>query len=104
MELYIIYGLLGRLLIFLGQKSPYQQIIGRLIGREWVRGFLTDLFSCDLCLGVWIYIFLSLIMKINMYSFYVPVLSEFLTGATMAFLGHLVAIGWREKFSTIIIQ
>ena len=104
MELYILYGLIGKLVIFLGQKAPYQQIIGSLIGNEQVRGFLQDLFDCDLCLGVWVYTLLSWIMKINMYHFYVPVVSEFLTGMSMAFLAHLISIGWKEKFSTIIIQ
>lgn len=104
MELYIIYGLIGKLLIFLAQKAPYQNIIGKLFRGERVRSFLQELFSCDLCLGVWVYTLLSWIMNINMYYFYVPVVSEFLTGASMAFIAHLMTIGWKEKFSTIIIQ
>jgi len=86
------------------QKSPYATFIGKFIGRDDIRGFLQELFSCDLCLGVWVYAILALIMKMNMYSFYVPIVSEFLTGASTAFIVHLVSIGWTDKFSIINIS
>ena len=103
MEHFIIYGLIGRLFIWLWQISPYQRVID-FIGNEKVRGYLQELFDCDLCLGVWVYFILALIMKMNMYNFYVPIVSEILTGASVSFIAHLMAIGWKEKFSTIIIN
>ena len=103
-EQLIIYGLLGRLVVWLWQISPYQRVID-FIGNTTIRGYLQELFDCDLCSGVWAYFILALIMKINMYeSFYVPIVSEILTGASMSFIAHLIALGWKEKFSTIIIN
>lgn len=86
------------------QKSPYQKLIVRFIGNSGIRGFLQELFECDLCLGVWVYTLLAWIMQINMYHFYVPVVSEILTGASASFLVWLVATGFRERFFTIHIS
>lgn len=100
-EQYFIYCLIGKLLIYLVQKSPYAKFIGDIIGRESVRRFLLELLECDLCLGVWIFSLLAWIMKINMYSFYVPIVSEIIVGSSTSFVVHLVSIGWKEKFSII---
>ena len=104
LEHYLFYGAIGKLLIYLVQKSPYGNFIGKIIGREDVRRFLQELLSCDLCLGVFVYAILAWIMKTNIINIYVPVVSELITGAGMSFIVHLLSIGWREKFSIIHIS
>jgi hypothetical protein len=94
-----LYLGLGKLLIYLIQKSPYIRII------KW--GFLTDLLKCDLCLGVWVYFGLSLVFQQIWFIHtivYVPVLSEFLTGCTASFVMWLFSEGWNAKFREYIIK
>ena len=94
-----LYLGLGKLLIYLIQKSPYSKII------KW--GFLLDLFKCDLCLGVWVYFGLSFAFGQTWFIHsipYVPILSEFLTGCTASFVMWLLSAGWHDKFSEFVIK
>jgi len=36
--------------------------------------------------------------------FYVPVVSEFITGGISTFLMHLLSLGWSDKFREIVIE
>jgi hypothetical protein len=95
---FIVYVVVGKLLIFFGQKFPY--FINSKI--EFVR----KLFECDMCLGFWIYFVLAAFLKVRLFDdvyVYVPLLSEIITGCATSFAMHLLSIGWREKFSTVII-
>lgn len=86
----VVYLALGRLLIYLAQKSPY-----------FKKGFLGDLFACDLCLGVWVYSLLSLVFYHVWFIEsmpYTPLLSEVLTGSSASMLMWLMTTGFREKF------
>ena len=96
MELYLLYTLVGRLFIYLLQKSPYHRLI------KW--GFLQRLFECDLCLGVWVYTILAFLINVNLFSFYVQFLSELIIGSGTSLIVHLIRIGWQEKFGTIVIS
>ena len=101
----VAYALIGKLTIYLLQKFPKNSlpIIGRLF---WEGKFLEELFSCDLCLGTWVFAGLSFLMNVNVTGewFYVPVLSEFITGGTMSFIMHLISLGWSSKFQNIVIE
>ena len=95
---FIVYVLLGKLLIYLFQKPPY-------LSKSKVN-FIRELFSCDLCLGFWVYSLLAMILKVRLLEdvyLYVPLVSEFITGSIVTFATHLLTIGWREKFSVTII-
>ena len=97
-DVFLYFGL-GKLIIYLAQKSPYREVI------KW--RFLTDLFKCDLCLGVWVYSLLSL--ATGHYWFrdsigYTPILSEFLTGGTASFIMWLLSEGWNSKFREFVIK
>ena len=97
--------LVGRLVIFVLQKFPFRKVI--FIGRLFEEGkFLEQLFACDLCLGLWTYFLLALLMKMNIvYELTsIEVLSQFLTGAIASFLVHIFSLGWHTKFSVIIVQ
>lgn len=108
MIFYIFYAGLGKLFIFLIQKAPYTKfIIGFFKGRS--RGFLEELFGCDLCLGFWVYLFLALLFQyanvnVNILDIpNAPLISAIITGAITSFVVHLISLGWRDKFSTFVI-
>jgi len=110
----VVYALVGKLLIFIFQKFPKSKI--PLIGRLFLEGkFLEELFSCDLCLGVWVYTGLSFIFSVNILGFifsvnilgeyfYVPILSEFITGMIVSFVMHLISAGWETRYQNIVIE
>jgi len=101
----VIFALIGKLLIFLLQKFPKHSL--PIIGRLFREGkLLDDLFSCDLCSGFWLYSGLAFIFEINIAGeyFYVPILSEFITGAVVSFVMHLISAGWNAQYQNIIIE
>jgi len=99
-----LYAIAGKIAIYILQIFPKEKL--PYIGKYFTESkFLYELFSCELCLGVWIYTILAFFFKANIYdSFYVPVISEALTGISTSFLVHLVSEGWRSKYSVIEIR
>ena len=96
---WLIYAGLGKVVIFLGMKFPRP---------AWGKSeFLDQLFSCDLCLGVWVYTILAVILNIDAiseYVGYIPVLNSILTGMFTAFVIHIFSLGWQERFSIITLE
>jgi hypothetical protein len=91
---FILYVAVGKLIIYLLQKflSDAQ--------------FLKILVSCDLCVGVWVYTILSGLFQIRLLEdvyFYVPLVTEFITGCVVSYAVHLLSIGFREKHLPVII-
>ena len=87
---FLLFALLGKLLIYLIQK--------------W--GVNIKVLQCDLCVGVWIYTILSGLFQIRLLEdvyWYVPLVSEFITGCVTSYLVHLVTIGFREKHLPVIL-
>lgn len=99
------YGAIGRICIFFLQKFPFSKL--PVVG-NWFNegGFLYDLFHCDLCLGVWVFTFLAWAFKLNLLQpiFYMPIISELITGATTSFLVHLIRVGFEAQFSVIEVK
>jgi hypothetical protein len=95
---YLLYLAIGRLFIYLGMKFP------PLANSRF--DFVKQLFSCDLCLGVWIFTGLSFVMGEVLFRdfFYVPVISEVITGGISSFLVHIFVLGWQSKFEVLIIE
>lgn len=95
---FLIYATVGKLVIFFAQKFPY-------FAKSKVE-FIRKLFECDLCLGFWVYGLLSALLHVRLFEDvypYVPVASEMTTGMVVSFAIHLISIGWKEKFSTVVI-
>lgn len=97
---FVLYVLAGKLLIYLlGEKFPY------FINSK--SEFVRKLFGCDLCLGIWVYFFLAIGGQIrlfeDLFTYTVPLTGEFIAACVTSFLVHLVSMGWREKFFTVII-
>lgn len=94
---YLLYLSVGKLLIWIGQVFVSDTINNRILHK---------LFSCDLCLGVWTYTILALLFKMTILQDvfpYVPFLSELIAGVFSSFLMHLLSIGYREKFSVVVV-
>lgn len=91
---FLVYVILGKLLIYLGQK-----FLGNVKS-------INKLVSCDLCLGVWVYSILAGLFQIRLLEdvyFYIPIVSEVITGCVVSYLVHLVTIGFREKHLSVIV-
>lgn len=94
---YLIYLFVGKVIIFFGMKFAEDNEIGSK--------FIRNLFSCGLCLGGWVFTGLSFLLGEHLFGeyFYVPILSEAVTGGISSLLVHLVSIGWKEQFTTVVI-
>ena len=91
---FLVYVVIGKLLIYLSGKA-----FGNV-------GFLDILMSCDLCSGVWIYTILAGLFQIRLLEdvyWYVPLVSELITGCVVSYLVHLLTIGFREKHLPVIL-
>jgi len=94
----LLYTLTGKLAIFILQKFASANL--KLLGSR----FLNELFECDLCLGVWVFTGLAVAFEINLIDlFYVPIISEILTGAAMSFLVHVFSNGWKALYNVTVI-
>jgi len=104
MTKYAIYCVVGRIIIYVLQKASLSYL--HLIKSEKWKGFLTQLFGCDLCLGVWIYTILAWWLNINVLYEYVSVsvLSGIVTGIITSFLVWLIVDGFKGKFQIIWIK
>ena len=101
---FVIYALVGRIIVFLLQKFPKHKLpfIGRRLFREGE--LLDELFDCDLCLGFWVYFGLAFFVDVNIANVDVPVVSEFIAGAVTTFIVHIFSVGWNSKFQNYIIE
>lgn len=98
---WLLYAVIGRLLIYLIGKFQLPQRLQKI---EW----LEKLHGCDLCLGVWIYVFLAVFLKVDLLSLwfgfsYVPVLSEIVTGGFTSYVIWLLVIGFREAHLNVTV-
>lgn len=99
--------LIGRLTIFFLQKFPFQKV--PIIGRYFQDGgFLQELFSCDLCLGVYLFAALGYILHLDfirdIFGTYLVVFNEVMTGMIASFVVHIFRIGWESKFGMIVME
>lgn len=96
-QFFIDFLVIGRLIMFLARKSPY------FVNVKW--DFLKQLFECDLCLGTWVYSLMALAFRVSipLSMGYVPILSEFITGAVCAFFMWVFMAGVNTLFREIHI-
>jgi len=97
---YLVYAAIGKLTIYIIQTFPLDTVFS--VFRE--ERFLGKLWSCDLCLGVWVYFFLALIFRVNIFPAYFPIVTEMIMGMMTSLLVHLISLGWSAKFKEIIIE
>lgn len=98
---YLLYVLIGKLIIYFGMKFP------PLANSR--NNFVKQLFSCDECLGLWVYSLLAVVIipregYIEEMTTHIRVLDSLFIGMLTTFLVHLISVGWREKFSVYEIK
>lgn len=98
--IWLIYLLIGKLFIFLGQKFPLPDFLER--NRK-----ISEWHQCSLCFGVWVYAAFSYILGVDMLQVlgisYIPLVSEFTTGGIVSFIVFIFSIGWKDYFSPDIV-
>jgi hypothetical protein len=100
---FIEFAVVGKILIFLFQKFPKNSL--PFIGKLFREGkFLDELFSCDLCLGFWIFFGLAFLFEVDITGIGVPFFSEFIAGAVTTFIVHIFSVGWNAKFQNYIVE
>lgn len=96
----IVFLTSGRLLIWTAQNLvPLKPL--------WKKHpLLTELNSCDFCLGTWVFLVLLALAKKDKLTlglwpmwFEKPVLAVF-----SSFTMHLIRIGWNDRFGDIVIE
>lgn len=97
---YLVACGVGKLLMYLWSITPYAEWIGKK------SKFFEKLFTCHLCLGVWIFSFLAWAMQVNVLDkfIYIPVVSEIITGGVTSFLVFLMSEGWNARFREYKIE
>lgn len=97
---WLVYLLIGKLFIFLGQKFPLPDILER--NRK-----ISEWHQCSLCFGVWVYAFFSFVLGVDVLQVlgisYIPLVSEFTTGGIVSFIVFIFSIGWKDYFSPDIV-
>ena len=100
--------LVGGLAVHIVQKFPFHKLW--FIGKFFTDGkFLENLLDCGLCLGVWIFTFLSFILKINFILWMFDetgliVVDQILTGMAASFVCHVFKAGWYTLYGTTMIN
>jgi hypothetical protein len=97
---WLIYLVMGKLMIFLGMKFPLPDFLERNKKiREW--------HSCPLCFGVYVYAILSFVLHLDLLTvlgfWYVPFVSELITGGAISFLVYIFSVGWKDVFAPEIV-
>lgn len=86
----------GKVMIYLWQQFPLPAALEKFKTIE-------KLHRCDLCAGVHIYALMAWLTGTYLFSHYIPLVSEYVTGGVISFLVHLISIGWKEKFTNIVV-
>jgi len=57
-------------------------------------------------LGFWVYTGLAFITNVNVAEEWVniPIVSQFITGAVVSFIMHLISAGWEANYKNIVIE
>lgn len=96
MLMWLALGGLGKTILWLWSLVP----------KPSMGSYLDKLFECDLCLGVWLYFGMAWIFKLNALDWfiYIPIVSEFITGALMSTLVFLISEGWNARFRDLVVN
>lgn len=102
----VLLMLIGKICIYTIQKFVIANGLVQQIKSKWLNQFVSNLVSCNFCLGVWVYFFLTCVFRVALFRsvFYFPVVSELATGAMVSLVVHLFSIGFQEVFGTLVVS
>ncbi len=95
---FLLYLAVGRLLTWLLQVNGLTRRLWRL------HPLLTELGECDLCLGFWIYLTLSLSWRRGLFAVWPRSVESAALAAIATFAAHLLRLGWQSKFGVAVIE
>jgi hypothetical protein len=95
---FLVYALSGKLLIWLTRKFPPI----RSLFQKWE--FSRELFDCDLCLGFWVFLGLSVFFNINVEQIENKLVGNIMLSGFTTFVMYLLSIGWQEVFGEYVID
>lgn len=94
---FVLFLLTGRLLTWLVQTNGLSKTVWEL------HPLLKELNECDLCLGFWVFLVMSAIVK-RQFSDSLPAWAACIVQAAFsAFVTHLIRLGWHSKFGVTVI-
>jgi len=98
---WILFAVLGRLLIYLWMK---------VVLPEWLQkiNFISTLHECSLCSGVWLFTALAFFMKVDVLTSWfefqhIAIIGEIITGALTSYLVWIFTIGFKEAHLTVTV-
>lgn len=99
---WLVYASLGKIVISLWMAFHFP---GWLSKFKW----LELLHECDLCSGVWVYVALAFLWKIDILQLWfgipnVYVVSSVVTGMLTSWLVHIFSIGFKEKYLNLYVE
>jgi len=95
---WLLFLAVGRLVTWLLQVNGLTKPVWE------AKPVLTELRDCDLCLGFWVYLALALTYTRQIFGLWPRPIEAGILAAITAFLGHLLRIGYQDKFGTIYIE
>jgi len=99
------YILIGKISIYFIQIFPPTSLLFKI---KYIGEYLEKLFTCDLCLGVYVFGVFAWLLHIDLITLlgfsYIPFISELITGAITSFVVHIFSIGWKEKFGVFEVK
>jgi len=94
---FVLFLMTGRLLTWFLQTNGLLDPIRKL------HPLLEEMNECDLCLGFWVFLIMSILLK-HQYSNTGPGWFNYLVQATFStFVAHLLRLGWNSKFGVMVI-
>jgi hypothetical protein len=96
------FFIFGKVCIYTLQSFPPTFRLADWLDGKIRQEFFGKLARCQFCLGVWVFAFWTLAMQMYPLGIlYVPVVSEFIIGASASLIMFLLSVGWDVQFRTI---
>lgn len=98
---WILFAVIGKFIIYYWMKFPLPKKI------EKIR-FFNLLHICDLCSGVWVYLALAVLIRIDLLTLwfdfvYIPALSEVVTAMATSYVVKLLSLGFKELHLNVVV-
>src|SRR3990167_107886 len=98
---WILFSVLGRLLIYLWMKLELPERLKKI-------SFISSLHECSLCSGVWLFTLLAFFMKIDILNSWfgfehITIISEIVTGAVTSYVVWIFVKGFNEAHLNVTV-